>query len=225
MSATPLVIDYITEGAERGYRFTTPTRGCSDEDLKTIWQRAMPRGQGWAQYVGARSLKCFMLSGGRVAVSQVSVTDQQDESGRRGIRRAEISVLAGRDYPAHLREHWNALPEGIQKDALFQWEYWRKLRMVENHLPRIRRRNQLVLTHPYTTMADWQVLEGIVLRLALMPSLVPGFPPDFTWTTLALDYQDEAMLVALPQQKLTQHPQQKSGGFGSQAKNIAVLSV
>lgn len=223
MSTAPLVIDYATEGEARGYRFTTPTRGYSDEDLKIIWQRAMPRGQGWTQYVGARSLKSFGLPSGRIAVSQISVTDQQDESGRRGIRRAEVAVLSSRDYPAHLRDLWDGLSEGIQKDALFQWEYWRKLRLIDSHSARIRRTGQLVLTHPYTTMPDWQVLEGIALRAAMLPALISVLPSPFSWTTLALDYQDEGMLVAVPEQKLQQKREQKPAGFINSAKNVPVI--
>jgi hypothetical protein len=217
---TPLIIEYVTEGTSRGYNFTTPTRGYSEEDIKTIWQRAMPRGQGWAQYIGAHSLKCFRLASGRIAISNVSVTDQQDESGRRGIRRAQITVLSPRDYPGYVRELWDELPQGIQNDARFQWEYWRKLRAVEHNLGKIRRKNQLILTQLFTTMTDWQLIEGIILYLTLKPSLISAFSPPFDWTTLALDYQDEASVVAVPQQIL-----QQSGQKSAANKGFAVITV
>jgi hypothetical protein len=222
-SYAPLVIEYVTEGREgsqRGYSFTSPTRGYSEQDLKRIWQRAMPRGQGWAQYIGARSLKCFGLASGRIAISNVQVTDQQDESGRRGIRRAEVMTFSQGEYSAHLRELWDTLPEGIQNDARFQWDYWRKLRLIESQLGKIRRKNQLILTHRYTSMTDWQVVEGIILYVGLRPSLLPAFSPPFDWTTLALDYQDEGTFVAVPQQVLQQTAQKSAA-----SKTFAIISV
>ncbi len=215
-----LTIEYITEGSQRGYNFTSPTRGYSEADLKTIWQRAMPRGQGWTQYIGARSLKCFRLPSGRIAISTVSVTDQQDESGRRGIRRADIMTFSTSEYPAAVRNLWDALPEGIQNDARFQWEYWRKRRAVEQQIGKIRRKNQLILTHLYSSMNDWQVMEGIILYLTQRPSLIPVLPQPFDWTTLALDYQDEATVVAVPQQILEQSAQKSAAN-----KGFAVITV
>lgn len=221
----PLIIEYVTEGSQRGYNFTTPTRGYSDEELKTIWQRAMPRGQGWAQYVGAQSLKCFGLPTGRMAVSSVIVTDQQDESGRRGIRRAEVTTVSARDYPVYLRSLWDALPEGIQNDARFQWNDWKKVRAVESNLGRIRRKNQLIITHRYSSMPDWRVMEGIMLYLALKPALVPAFSPLFDWTTLALDYQDEGTFVAVPTQILEPAGQKGAVNKSPANKGFAVITV
>ena len=85
MPARQLVIDYVLEGHQRGYNFTSSTDGYSDAELKLIWRRAMPRGQGWSQYIGARSLKCFPLDGQRrAAVCETVVTAQRDEHGRGG---------------------------------------------------------------------------------------------------------------------------------------------
>ena len=99
-----LVIEYVLEGHQRGYNFTSSTQGYSDDDLKTIWRNAMPRGQGWSAFVGARSLKCFPLDehGLRVVACETVVTDMIDENGRGGIRRATIQVMARADYLTYL---------------------------------------------------------------------------------------------------------------------------
>jgi hypothetical protein len=38
-----LVLEYVFEGHQRGYNFTSSTKGFSDTVLKTIWRTAMPR--------------------------------------------------------------------------------------------------------------------------------------------------------------------------------------
>ena len=76
-----LILEYVLEGHKRGYNFTSSTQGFHDDVLKSIWRKAMPRGQGWnaAVYAGARSLKSFWLEDGRMAMSETVVTDMRDE--------------------------------------------------------------------------------------------------------------------------------------------------
>lgn len=85
-----LVIDYVLEGHQRGYNFTSSTQGFHDDVLKSIWRAAMPKGQGWGAYVGARSLKAFALEDSRLALSEVTVTDRRDESGRTHINGSDF---------------------------------------------------------------------------------------------------------------------------------------
>ncbi|NJL56806.1 hypothetical protein HC928_17885 [bacterium] len=92
-----LVIEYVHEGHQRGYNFTSPTDGYTDAALKQVWRGAMPRGQGWGAegLAGAHALKSFVLDDGRVALSRVTVTDQADDAGRRGCESMLPAVGAG----------------------------------------------------------------------------------------------------------------------------------
>jgi hypothetical protein len=194
-----LVIEYVFEGQQRGYNFTSATRGYADETLKIIWRSAMPRGQGWSACTGAASLKCFLLPDRNMAVSQVTVTDQQDESGRKGIRRAVIDVVSPSEYDRLLRERLLALPAGIQKDADYHLEEWRRTRMLERLAGKLRKAGQLVLSHKYTTPADWLVVEAVILKLTLTSHpVLRTLKVPLNFTTMALEYRDEAPLVGLP---------------------------
>jgi hypothetical protein len=201
MTSAPLILEYVVDGPQRGYQFTSPTAGYSDDVLKAIWRGAMPRGQGWAAYVGAESLKCFPLPGGlKWCASRVSVTDQADESGRRGIRRAVIETVPLHALGAHLRAQIDALPHGVQDDAEAQIAYWGRVRALDALAGKIRKAGQLALAHPYTTPADWRFAEAVALRLALHPTgaLKPLGAGRLAFTTLALTALDESPLVALP---------------------------
>lgn len=205
MTAYPqLVIEYVLEGQQRGYNFTSPTRGYSEDALKAIWRNAMPRGQGWGAFTGAASVKCFTLPDKRIAVAQVAVTDQQDESGRRGIRRAVIDVLAHADYAEALKTRLALIPASIQQDADHNLENWRRTRVLERLSGKIRKVGQLILTHAYSTPYDWQVVEAVLLKLAITPhpALRPLASP-LNFTTLALEYREEAPVVALPAAEAT----------------------
>lgn len=190
----PLVLEYVFEGHQRGYNFTSPTRGYSDTALKTIWRSAMPRGQGWNAYVGARALKSFLLDDGRMALSEVTVTDLRDESGRGGIRRAVIQVMYPGAYSEYLKDRLRRYPHAIQSQVERWPSFGQRKRLLERG---VRGAAQTVCTYAYTSPDDWQTAEAITLKLATSPGLLlrSGLLP---FTTLALDYRDESPLVVLP---------------------------
>jgi hypothetical protein len=193
-----LVIEYVFEGHHRGYNFTSPVDHYDDEILKSIWRNAMPRGQGWgdALYHGARSLKSFLLPDGRVAVSEVTVTDLVDESGRRGIRRAVIDVMTRSVFHHHLQSRLAGYPLAIRLGAEFKRD------KLERSFPRLKRGVPLVLSHPFRSSFDWWIMEALIVDLAARPlsrlqnKLV--FP---SFTTLALTPHDGSQIVAIPQAK------------------------
>ncbi len=197
---TTLVLEYLLEGHKRGYNFTTPTQGFDDDTLRHIWRSAMPRGQGWGSYTGAQSLKCFPLPDGRMALSEVTVTDLRDESGRAGIRRAVIEVLREeacrarlderlRHYPTIIQERLQAMPTFLQRAKIANYA-------------RFRSDPQLVLAYPYDTPYAWQMIEALVIKLVLAPfGPLRGWRQIIPFTTLALDYREESTLVALPQER------------------------
>lgn len=204
MSRAPLVLEYIFEGRQRGYNFTSPTQGYSEDMLRAIWRNAMPRGQGWRaeKYIGTEALKCFPVTRAHIAISQVTVTDQRDESNRGGIRRAVIEVIAADAYLPFLRKRYDSLSASIQNDAKELLTYWQRIRMLNRMPKKHRKAEQLVLTHPYSTAADWRVIEAVVLSLALNP-----IGPLLSWrrpislTTLTLNHQEESALVGMPTDK------------------------
>ncbi|MBI5668871.1 MAG: hypothetical protein HZC41_12765 [Chloroflexi bacterium] len=190
----PLVLEYVFEGHQRGYNFTSPTRGYSDATLKTIWRYAMPRGQGWNAYIGARSLKSFLLDDGRVALSEVTVTDLRDESGRGGIRQAVIQVMYPGAYHEYLKDRLRRYPHTVQAQVDRWPSFGQRKRLLERG---VRGAAQTVCVYPYTSPDAWQTAEAITLKLATAPGLLlrSGILP---FTTLALDYRDESPLVVLP---------------------------
>lgn len=202
MTLPRLVIDYVLDSRRPGYAFTTPPDGLSPAAAQDVWQRAMPRGQGWSAYPGARSFKCFPVDGGRlVGFSEVVVTDRADETGRRGIRRAEITLLDARAHRAALQARLDALPESIRAAAEARLSCPRWLRIVERAIPRLNKeKGQIILAAPYTTPDAWQLIETLLIRvaLALPVRAVKGFPGILPLTTLALDHRDESPLLALP---------------------------
>src|SRR5262245_53249533 len=142
-----LIIEYLLEGHKRGYNFTSSTQGFHDDVLKSIWRKAMPRGQGWSAdvYAGARSLKSFLLEDGRMALSDAVVTEMRDESGRGGIRRAVVSVMQPGEYLEVLKAHLSQYPDALRR----QVEY-----LI---LPSPRGDKQLIFFHTYTDTMRWQV--------------------------------------------------------------------
>ncbi len=158
----------------------------------------MPRGRGWGQYVGARSLKCFMLDRA-VALCETEVTALRDEHGRGGIRRTEVEVMSLKDARSTLKQRLTTLPEP-QRSALDRLpNFGQKMAIANKTMPKPRRAQRLVLLAAYRDPASWRLIEALTIKLALYPSgpmrrwgrLIP-------FTTLALSHHDELPLVALP---------------------------
>ena len=193
-----LTIEYLFEGHKRGYNFTSPTNGFNDDTLKTVWRSAMPRGQGWGSevYNGANSLKTFPLPDGRIALAQVIVTGERDESGRGGIRRAVVDIMQPGEYLDALRSRLAKYPNYVQSAASHKPGFGRR------RIPRMQGERQVLLSHPYDDADRWQVVEAIILFEALEHldrRWLGG--KYFTFTTLALDYREESQVVVLPQHR------------------------
>jgi hypothetical protein len=200
-----LTIEYQLDTKQPGYAFSTPTNDYADPVLKAVWRQAMPRGNGWrsAAYIGARTLKCFPVSDEIVALSTTTVTDQVDEQGRSGIRRAEIDFIRTQDIVYTLKLLLSTYPDSVQSAAhqAFNMATW--ARIVEGALPKLsRRQSQIAFTHPYTGPDTWQMIEAVVLNLASAWPLraLPGWGKFFSFTTLALTNEDESRIVAVPRE-------------------------
>lgn len=197
-----LVIEYVLEGRARGYAFTSSTKGFNDDTLKAVWRSAMPRGQGWGAevYRGARALKSFALADGRLALSAVTVTDQRDETGRGGIRRAEIAIMPPGEYAQHLSALLRQYPPSIQA------ELSRKSGLFERpRIPRAKSDGQIVLSYPYRHAAEWRLIEALLVKAALDEYHGGWLAGRFvSFTTLALDYREESALVVLPEERASQ---------------------
>lgn len=198
----PLVIEYVLDGPQRGYRFTTPTHMWREDVIKAVWRGALPRGQGWGDFTGAQTLKCFPLPDGSVAVCRTAVTDHEDESGRKGIRRTEIDILSVNAYRVALTRRYEALTPGLKADAEFEIAHWGRLRTLQ----RLNRMGgtapRLILTHPFSTPADWRLMEALLLRLAVNPPDALRRWGLFSFTTLALTHHDESRVVTVPAGRL-----------------------
>ena len=212
-----LTIDYVLDGRRRGYTFTTPTDGIDADSHKTIWRNAMPRGQGWGAngYVGARSLKCFALPNGEVALSDTVVTDLQDEVGRSGIRRTTIDLMTVGAHMDELKRRLAAVPPSlvIRAEARLTSREWQLLfrKNREAKRPKSMIKPQTILAYPYHN-SDWRFVEACILLLAtrstlltnlieMSPKVNPFADRVLSFTTLALDYQEEGRIVAIPLEK------------------------
>ena len=188
-----LMIEYLLEGHKRGYNFTSSTQGFHDDVLKSIWRKAMPRGQGWGAdvYAGAHSLKSFWLEDGRMALSETTVTDMRDESGRGGIRRSVVSVMPSGEYLEVLKTHLSRYSDALHRH------------IEHRSLPNPRGDKQLIFYHPYADSTRWQTVEALILRQALKLASNGMFRTGkiVPFTTLALDYHDEGQIVVLPEEK------------------------
>lgn len=211
-----LSIGYLLEGARRGYNFTAPTDGIAPDSLKAIWRSAMPRGQGWEAYPGVTALKCFPLDSGEAVICDVSLTDLQDEVGRRGIRSAQIKLLSPGEYSRALLDRLHALPPEIVANAerkLYsrEWELlFRKYR--DSRKPKSIIKPQTILAYPYSA-TGWRFVEACILLLAtrstlltnlieMSPTINPFADRILSFTTLALDYREAGRIVALPLDKI-----------------------
>jgi hypothetical protein len=190
-----LTIEYLLEGSKRGYNYTSPTHLFDDRVLKAVWRNAMPRGQGWAadQYIGSRSIKCFPLGTGQVAVSEVTVTDMEDENGRRGIRRAVVDVMSPTVFAHHIQSRVQAYPGDVQAAVNGQFD------RVKRSFPRLKKQMPLVLAYPFTSAQDWWLMEALVLHLTLTPlRQMRRWGDVIPFTTLALSHRNDSKIVALP---------------------------
>jgi hypothetical protein len=211
-------LDYRLEGERRGYAFTTPTDDLDSETLKALWRGTMPRGQGWDDplLIGARSLKCFAVPSGEIALAEIAITDLRDETGRMGIRRAEIGLRSHGEHAAHLRARLSDMPAERVADAeakLMSREWALLFKKQRRHQPpRSVVKPQTILTAPYSPEM-WQFVETCILLLAsrltllsnlieVSPSVNPFADRALSFTTLALDFRDETRLIAIPLHRL-----------------------
>jgi hypothetical protein len=213
-----LTIDYVLEGTRRGYNFTTPTDAIDAETVKAIWRDAMPRGHGWGseEYQHARSLKCFPLPSGEVALCETTITDKHDELGRSGIRRTVIDVMTVRTYGDALKSRLDVLPQEMIAQAeakLTSREaqlLFRKNREAKR--PKSMIKPQTIIAYPYSGKG-WQFVEVCILLLAtrstlltnlieMSPKVNPFADKVLSFTTLALDYQEGGRIVGIPLEKV-----------------------
>ncbi len=198
-----LVIDYVFEGHQRGYNFTSSTQGFHDDVLKSIWRAAMPKGQGWGAYVGAQSLKAFMLEDGRLALSEVTVTDRRDESGRGGIRHAVVSIMQPGEYQEVLSARLDAYSASIQAQLAHRPTFGERARLADRALSRKQKTGQVICTATWSR-DSWQFIEALAVKLALSPGVFLRARGAFIpFTSLALDHHGESWLVVLPTDRLT----------------------
>lgn len=197
---TDLILEYVLDGRRPGYAFRPPTNSFSQATLDAVWRGAMPRGQGWGDESlhGALSLKTFRVGEQWMALSRVTVTDQADELGRRGIRRAEIDLVPRAAYQARLHDQLDALPAEARLAASERLGNYLWKRILDKALLRAPR--QVVLAHPYASVTAWQVVEALILHIVTSPGLqlLEGWGPLTTFTTLARDWHEESQVIGLP---------------------------
>jgi hypothetical protein len=144
----------------------------------------------------------FKLEGGGVALSEVTVTDQRDESGRAGIRRAVIDVMPPGDFHAHLQKRWDSYSYSIQSQVERRLNGGLRARIWDRSMPKFNKEPQIVFSAAYSTPADWEVIEALVIKLMLAPiTPMRRWGKIIPFTTLALDHREESRVVVLPEDR------------------------
>jgi hypothetical protein len=130
----------------------------------------------------------------------VTVTDQQDETGRIGIRRAEITMMKEGSYQSHLEDRMAAYSPAIRHEADRIMTLGRWLRVLEQAVPKMGIRDQVLLARPYRDPEGWAVMEYLVIYLATRWAVraMRGWPAVIPFTTLALETREAGRIVALP---------------------------
>jgi hypothetical protein len=109
-------------------------------------------------------------------------------------------VLNPRDYQAALEQRLHDLPSEVRARVDRIPTFGQRLAM--NNQLMTHKKDQLVILHTYSTPERWQVMEGLLIKLALSPiSAMSRWGRMIPFTTLALSPNDECPLVALPADK------------------------
>jgi hypothetical protein len=96
-------------------------------------------------------------------------------------------------YRHHLQSRLAGYPSDVQAAAE------RKRAAIQRSMPRLKRRQPLMLASTFTTARDWWTIEVLVLKLAAAPiGPMRRWGDVIPFTTLALDYRDESNVVAVP---------------------------
>jgi hypothetical protein len=185
----PFAIISLSSG--RGYEITDHSPDLSSYELRLIWRKARPFGEGWSAYIGAESIKCFRLACDKLAIAQTQVTHQQDEYGRTGILFTRVELFNISEYSARLKSMYrNALSAvRLSKVKLSQPSI---LQIVQQILLN----RQIILAYKYTDRANWHFMEAIILKSIL--SLPVYIQPWISFTTFALSPYGESFIIGIP---------------------------
>jgi len=76
--------------------------------------------------------------------------------------------------------------------------------IINRSLPKMKGSPQVIISRPYQGIGDWQIVEALVIKLALSRTgPMRRWGKIIPFTTLALDFHDESNLVALPKQQIS----------------------
>ena len=95
------------------------------------------------------------------------------------------------------------LPGDIQAQVERMPTFKQRMTIANKAMPKPRRNPQLVFVHDYNDPERWQLIEGLLLKLARSPvGPMRRWRKIISFTTLALNHGDESALVAMPSSKV-----------------------
>jgi len=94
----------ITSSGPKGYHCVDSSPNMGKSVIQTLVQLALPFGNGWHLYVGARSIKAFPVEDRQMAVSYTRVTSNKDDHGRRGVLMCQCIVVNHERFVRLLRK-------------------------------------------------------------------------------------------------------------------------
>jgi len=190
MSDRPLPMVLISAKVDRGYGFDYISPEISEGQIESIARNWAPTGQGWRQLLGVRFVRIIPLPDNSVGWVELQVAEDQDEFGRSGLLRAEVSVAPRELATTLAHNHLSKLPIPIINASKRYMPgvaglYWRAFW-----------RMQTVVAAPLSFINKWSLIEAIVLRSFLaLPRFIQS---SATFTTLCLSPSNMGTIIGMP---------------------------
>jgi hypothetical protein len=205
----------ITSKGSLGYRCTAKSPGMNTSVIRKLEQLALPFGDSWDSYIGARSIKTFPIGKGEMAISYVQVSDDQDDYGRPGILFCQCVLVSFDDFmslvyqPSFAFEHVFRNPASLKMilgelaphPCKLTW--WSSsqipqdmLRMLAEGLLRIYSNRKLILSYQYQSPTQWKYVEQTIQTLMVL--LPPMLLRRLSFATLSLSIMDPSSVIAVP---------------------------
>lgn len=216
---TPPMYATITSCGTEGYRCTSRSGALDNSTVALLERVALPFGNGWHRYIGARSIKGFPIDQTNMALTYTQVTGSRDDHGRPGVLLCKAAIVNVLDYAVLLslpgfgfddifRHPPNVaeLLAGAARDLLEPGKRERQFDSDANpstlvsdakSLLFLGIRRKVILAEHYVSPRQWTAVEqgmrSFVVRLPI--TLIRRI----SFATMTLSLADPMKIIAMPQ--------------------------
>jgi len=207
----------ITSSGKHGYRCTAHSKNLDRSLVSTLEKVALPFGNAWDRYIGARSIKVFPVDNRKMALSYTRVTEDKDDYARTGILVCQCIVVTLNQYALLMKQPAFGFDDLAYADpgALEQF-FDEKIRERPEREPRlldqasdasvVTPRNAklrllvgrpLVIKHSFEHANRWKLVENAIQTLV---SEMPRYSQHrLSFATMTLSPADQMKIIAIPQ--------------------------